>query len=179
MSSGLATEKRQYWLSLAALAVVLPATVALHSWESVTEWRKRHHTDPIAVAAGAAQSYAGAEWQLTSLSRMPGSRADAVVVLAQFEAAIDTEFEAGNFCHVALTDADGRRWQPVFLSERIVRQMHPEAVEKPRCSTTRFETLTKGSRVTMAETFIVPDAAKDLALNVTMTGSLPQYLVLR
>lgn len=179
MTTGLSTEKRQYWLSLAALAVVLPATVALHSWESVAEWRKRHHGDPIAVAAGATQNYAGAEWQLTSLARMPGNRADAVVVLAQFEVTVDTEFPAGNFCQVALTDADGRRWQPVFLSERIVRQTHPEAVEKPRCSTTRFETLTKGSRVKMAETFIVPDAAKDLALDVTMTGALPQYLVLR
>lgn len=179
MTSGLATEKRQYWLSLAALAVVLPATVALHSWESVTEWRKRHHSDPIAVAAGATESYAGAEWQLTGLSRMPGSRVDAVVVLAQFEVAVDTQFEAGNFCHVALTDADGRRWQPVFLSARIVRKMHPEAVDKPRCSTTQFETLTKGSRTKMAETFVVPDAANGLALNVVMTGALPQYLILK
>jgi hypothetical protein len=179
MTSGPATEKRRYWLSLAALAVVLPGTVALHSWESVTEWRKRYDRDPLTVAAGATQSYAGAQWQLTGLSRLPGGRADAVVVLAQFEVAVDTQFEAGNFCHVALTDANGRRWQPVFLGERIVRQMHPEAVDKPRCSTTQFETLAKGSRVKMAETFIVPDAANDLTLNVTMTGALPQYLVLR
>jgi hypothetical protein len=173
------TERRRYWLSLAALAVVLPATVAMHTWGSATEWWSRNNRDPIAVAAGATQSYAGAEWQLTSLSRLPGNRADAVVVLAQFEATVDTEFEAGNLCQVALTDAEGRRWQPVFLSERIVRKMHPEAVDKPRCSTTQFETLTKGSRAKMAETFIVPDAANGLALNVTMTGALPQYLILK
>jgi hypothetical protein len=45
--------------------------------------------------------------------------------------------------------------------------------------TARFETLAKGSRAKMAETFVVPDAANDLALNVTMTGALPQYLVLK
>jgi hypothetical protein len=173
------TERRRYWLSVAALAVVLPTTVAVHSWGSATEWWSRNNRDPIAVATGATQSYAGAEWQLTSLSRLPGNRPDAVVILAQFEARVDTEFEAGNFCGVALTDTEGRRWQPVFLSERIVRKMHPEAVDKPRCMGTQFETLAKGSRVKMAETFVVPDAASDLALNVTMTGALPQYLLLK
>jgi hypothetical protein len=173
------TERGRYWLSLAALAIVLPATIAVHSWDSATEWWSRNNREPMAVATGATQSYAGAKWQLTSLSRLPGDRADTVVVLAQFEATVDAEFEAGNLCRVALTDAEGRRWQPVFLSERIVRKMHPEAVDKPRCSTTQFATLTKGSRTKMAETFIVPDAANDLALNVTMTGALPQYLILK
>ncbi len=173
------TERRRYWLSLAALLVVLPATIAVHSWDSVAAWRSRYDRDPIAVVTGATQNYAGAEWQLTSLSRLPGRSPDETVVLAQFEATVDAEIEAGNFCQVVLTDAEGRRWQPVFLGERIVREMHPEAVDKPRCMTTQFETLAKGSRAKMAETFIVPDAANDLALNVTMTGALPQYLVLK
>jgi hypothetical protein len=174
------TERRRYWLSLAALAIVLPATIAVHSWDSATEWRKRYDRDPLTVAAGATQSYARAEWQLTSLSRLPGNRADAVVVLAQFEATVgDAALPSDSRCQVALTDAEGRRWQPVFLSERIVRRMHPEAVDKPRCMTTQFETLAKGSRAKMAETFVVPDDANGLALNVTMTGALPQYLVLK
>lgn len=173
------TERRQYWLSIAALAFVLPATVAFHSWGPANNWWSLNNRDPIAVATGATQSYSGAEWQLTSLSRLPGTRADAVVILAQFEARIDTELEADSFCQVALTDAKGRSWQPVFLSQRIVRKMHPEAVDKPGCTSTLFKTLTKGTRIKMAETFVVPDAAGDLALNVTMTGALPHYLVLK
>jgi hypothetical protein len=174
------TERRGYWLSLAALLVVLPATIAVHSWDSVAAWRSRYDRDPIAVASGATQSYAGAEWQLTSLSRLPGRSPDETVVLAQFEAAVgDAALPADSRCQVVLTDAEGRRWQPVFLGERIVRKMHPEAVDKPRCMTTQFQTLAKGSRAKMAETFIVPDAANGLALNVTMTGALPQYLVLK
>ena len=173
------TERRRYWLSVAALAVVLPAAIAVHSRATATNWWSLNNREPITVATGATQSYAGAEWQLTSLSRLPGNRADAVVVLAQFEARVDTKFEPGNFCQVALTDAKGRRWLPVFLGERIVRKMHPEAVGKPGCTSTLFETLAKDSRIKMAETFVVPDAANDLALNVTMTGALPRYLVLK
>ena len=33
------SERRRYWLSLAALAIVLPAAIVVNSWDSLSEWR--------------------------------------------------------------------------------------------------------------------------------------------
>ncbi len=34
------SERRRYWLSLAALVVVLPAAIVVNSWDSLSEWRR-------------------------------------------------------------------------------------------------------------------------------------------
>src|SRR5262245_24790187 len=82
-------ERRRYWLSVGALAVVLPAALAVNSWSSLAEWRNRTVRTPVAVERGSTQRYAGAQWQLTVLTRLAEGSADAIVIVAEFEAAVD------------------------------------------------------------------------------------------
>ena len=173
-------ERRSYWLSLAALVVVLPVAILVHSWGSLSQWWASNNRDPIIAERGAAQRYAGAEWRLTGLSVLPGGAADRAVVLAEFEAKIeDPASLLESPCIVALTDAGGRRWQPRFTSERIVRELRPESAEKPRCGGLAFEGAQAGAVARMAETFVVPAKVEGLALSVIMPNALPGNLILR
>lgn len=172
------SERRRYWLSFAALVVVLPVAIVVNSWDSLSEWRRAQLSTPIAVERGATQAYAGAQWQLTGLTRLPGATPDTTLVVAEFDAAVDDPalLQAGP-CTIALTDDKGRRWLPVFLPGRTVRQGRPTAADKPRCyGLARAE---KGKTIAMAETFTVPESATGLALTLTIGGARPASLVLR
>lgn len=170
-------ERRRYWFSIAALAVVLPAAILVHTGDTIREWL-RDMRDPISVESGALQRYAGADWRLTGLARLPGSLPDTAVVLAEFEATVDDPSQlAENRCQVALTDDRGRRWEPAFLPESAVRKAKPAAADKPHCGL--FEEVTPGDTVMMAESFVVPDGAESLALSVSLSGALPAYLLFR
>lgn len=171
-------ERRRYWLSLAALAVVLPAAIVVHSWESLSAWRRGQLQKPIAVERGTTHAYAGAEWQLTGLTRLPGATSETTLIVAEFDAVVDDPalLQAGP-CAIALTDDKGRRWLPVFLPGRAVRQGRPAAADKPRCyGLARAE---KGKTIAMAETFTIPESAAGLALSVSIGGAKPAYLVFK
>ena len=47
------SEGRRYWLSLAALVVVLPAAIVVSAWDSLSEWRRGWLGTPILVERGA------------------------------------------------------------------------------------------------------------------------------
>lgn len=171
-------EKRRYWLSLAALVVVLPAAVLVNSWDSLSEWRRSHMRTPIVVERGAAERYAGAQWQLTGLTRLPAGPSGATVIVAEFEATVDDPALLQNSpCAVVLTDDKGRRWQPAFVPGRMVRQGRPAAADKPRCS--GLAKGEKGKTIAMAETFTVPEEAAGLALSLTIGAARPAHLVFR
>ena len=176
VSSG---ERRRHWLSVAALAVVLPAAIVVHSRGDLIDWLRKVQREPIIVERGAAHDYTGAEWRLTALTRLPGDLPDTIVVLAEFEAAVvdPARLQAGGPCTVVLTDASGRRWEPVFLTESAVREARPDAADKPRCAD--FSGAAAGDTITMAESFVLPEDAEGLALSVTMAGALPDRLVFR
>lgn len=175
VSSG---ERRRYWLSVAALAIVLPAAIAVNSWNSLEEWRSRHVRTPLAVERGAIQHYAGAQWQLSGLTRLSESPGNTILIVAEFEAAVDDpELLQKGPCQVILVDDRGRRWQPTFLPPRVVRQARPAAADKPRCGA--LLKAEKGKTTTMAETFTIPDGATDLALSVTIAGARPEYLLFK
>jgi hypothetical protein len=174
------SERRRYWMSFAGLAIALPVAVLVHSWESIAAWRAGNEHDPVMVGREKSESYAGAEWRLTTLSRLPSSSAEQVVVLAEFEARIEEpNLLTEGLCAVVLTDAEGRRWQPAFLIEPIVRKMHPETADKPRCGGLAFRNAGKGGTASMAETFVVPATANGLALSVTVPSARPRYLLFR
>lgn len=171
-------ERRRYWLSLAALAVVLPAAIAVNSWQSLTEWRRSQWQQPIAVARGTGQSYAGAEWRLTGLTRLPGETPDTALIVAEFDASVDDPvlLQAGR-CTVAITDDKGRRWLPTFATGRALRRGRPAAADKPRCyGLTQAE---KGKTIAMAESFTVPEGAAGLALAIGIGGAMPAYLLFK
>lgn len=173
-------ERRRYWLSLAGLGFALPVAVLVHSWESLEAWRSGSDRDPIAVDRGESQRYAGAEWRLTTLSRLPGGSADEAVVLAEFEARIENPgLLAESPCAVVLTDAEGRRWLPAFLTRPVVRKMQPEAADKPRCGGLAFQGAGTHGTARMAETFVIPATASGLALSVTLANARPRHLLFR
>ncbi|WEX74200.1 hypothetical protein PYH37_001589 [Sinorhizobium numidicum] len=175
-----ASESGRYWRSLAALAIVLPTAIAVHSWSSLKEWRARHGGTPAIAETGQAGAYAGAQWRLVNLKRLPGPSDDARVILVEFEAHLDDPAVLSESpCQVRLTDAAGRQWEPVRMTEAIVRKMYPEAAERPRCSATASAGAGKGAMVRMAENFIVPAGAKDLALVITIVGARPKSLLLK
>lgn len=171
-------ERRRYWLSVAALAIALPAAIAVNAGQSAREWRSQHVGTPIHVQRGATQVYAGAEWTLTALTRLHDTAPGSLVVVAELDAVIDDpELLHKGVCNVVLTDDRGRRWRPAFITSRVVRQGRPEADQKARCGfLMRAE---KGKTVAIAETFIVPESATDLAPTVTVTSAWPDYLVFR
>jgi hypothetical protein len=170
-------ERRRYWLSIAALAVVLPDAILVHTGDTIREWL-RDMRNPIAVESGTLQRYAGADWRLTGLARLPGNLPDTIIVLAEFEATVDDPKQlVENRCQVALTDDRGRRWEPAFLPGSAVRKAKPAAADKPHCGL--FEELSPGDTVMMAESFVVPEDAESLALSVSLSGALPAYLHFR
>lgn len=170
-------ERRRYRLSLAALVIVLPAAILVHSRGDIVEWLRRTLREPVVVERNAAQNYAGAEWRLESLTRLAGDLPDTIIVLAEFDASITdpARLREAGACTVALTDASGRRWEPLFLPEPAVREARPDAADKPRCGI--FDGAS--GTITMAESFLVPEGAEALALSVTMAGALPDHLLLR
>lgn len=173
-------ERRRYWLSLAALVVLLPAAVLLSAWESFMLWRTNHYRVPIPVERQAIQRYAGADWKLSELTRLPGGSPEQSVMLVEFEAVVDDPaMLLASPCEVGLTDGEGRIWQNSFLTGSIVRELRPDAVEKSLCGPFAFEGASKGSRVEMAETFIVPAAVENFELSVTVSGALPAHLLLK
>lgn len=179
-AAGLGTERRRYWVCVAALALILPVTIAVQAWESVVTWRTENFRDPLRVERGNAQSYAGAAWRLTDMARLSGGSPERMVVVAEFEATVeDVAGFAQNPCQVALVDGVGRAWRPNFIPDRILRQMRPESLGKPRCGGPAFDGASKGATVKMAETFTVPADAEGLELSLTLLTARPQYLLLR
>jgi hypothetical protein len=172
------SERRRYWLSLAALTIALPAAIAVNAGQSAWEWRSRNIGTPVAVARDAAQDYAGARWQLNALTRLRDAAPGTIVVVAEFDATVeDPEPLHKGICKAVLTDDKGRRWQPAFITSRVVRQGRPQADGKSRCGVLmRAE---KGKTVAMAEAFIVPESATGLAFTVTVATAWPDYLVFR
>ncbi|MEO9339782.1 hypothetical protein ABFT80_20360 [Mesorhizobium sp. SB112] len=171
-------ERRRYWLSLAALIIILPSAILIHSGGNLLEWWRQSTHEPIVVERGAAQNFAGANWRLTALTRLPGGIPGTAVILAEFEATVDdpAQLQSVGICEVGLVDNQDRRWEPLFLTEQVVRRTKPEAADKPRCGS--FEN-TDRNTVRMAESFVVPEDAKELSLSATFQGTLPKYLLFR
>jgi hypothetical protein len=177
-ASATGVERRRYWISMAALAVALPAALVVQTWNSARTWRAENFRDPLHVERGEAQPYAGATWRLTDLARLAGGAPERTVVVAEFEATAEDAAPLVQVpCQVLLVDRRGRAWRPNFIPDRILRQMRPESVEKPRCGGPAFENVPKGGTVKMVETFEVPADAEGLQLSLTMLTARPQYLL--
>ncbi|HTV69877.1 MAG TPA: hypothetical protein VMF90_15190 [Rhizobiaceae bacterium] len=168
--------RRAYWLSLAVLVVALPAAMYVHSDGGVVDLIQETQA-PLEVQRGEAQTYSGAEWRLTALTRLPGELPETEFVLAEFEAAVSdpAQFQAAMPCQVRLTDGEGRRWAPAFLVERVIRAARPDVSEKPRCL--NFAEARTGDTIAMAESFVVPKEAKDLTLSLSLKGEQPESLL--
>lgn len=171
--------RKSYWLSLAALAVVLPVAIVVHSQGELIQWLRAAFRSPTTVENGASQSYAGADWRLTGLARLPGALPGTTVVLAEYEAAVEDEARLRDSfpCKLALVDDRGRRWKGTFMVDPVVRKTRPDAAQKPHCGTA--EASRKGDTIRMAESFVIPQDADGLMLSLALYGGMPDSLLLK
>lgn len=174
------SEKRTFWTCLLALIVALPLAFVARAWESLGESQWLAGGSPeVVVADGAAQAFAGGQWKLMDMRRLPRTD-DARVILTEFEASpTDLAALSKGACRVRLIDDKGRRFEPVTLTEPIVREMYPEVAERLRCSVLAFTDAKAGSPVRMAESFIVPAEARDLSLRIEFPGASDETLVFK
>ncbi|MGX7873895.1 hypothetical protein ACVDG5_015085 [Mesorhizobium sp. ORM6] len=168
-------EKKWRQRSFAALAILLPLTLAETSYDSVREWL--HGEDLIArdVDFGRSVPFGGSDWKLTDLrggkaGRLPDH---AFAVIATFAVTIgDPDLQKRWLgCKLMLTDAAGRRWLPDFIAGVSL----PDGVMN--CTSAIFSGARKGDVITIGDTFIVPeDAVKTIRPAVGLGGERPWYL---
>ncbi|WDZ80568.1 hypothetical protein PWG15_22565 (plasmid) [Ensifer adhaerens] len=174
------SEKFTFWICLLALVVALPLAFAVRAWENLREghWLATHKEE-IVVEGGVGQAFAGGQWKLLDMRRLPHTD-DARVVLAELEVSpTDPAVLSQGACRVRLIDGKGRRFEPVTLTEPVVREMYPEAAERPRCGITALAGAQNGAAVRMAESFIVPSEARDLSLRIEFPGASDETLIFK
>lgn len=171
-------ERRTRWLCMGALVLVLPAAVLVRSYEGALEWRKTLELEPVIAPTGGKAVYAGAEWRLSGLYKLAQPGEPAATVLAEIEATVTDPavFATGGSCEVALTDSEGRRWKPLFLVSRAIRQARPEVSDMPTCAAVFLNAPKQGDSIMMAETFMIPSELKNLDVVITVAGERPAYL---
>lgn len=110
----------RWWLAGAVL--IAGATLWMSYRDALDAYRSRHPNIPLAANKSDWTHYAGARWRLTGFETLPPGdprirgalRKDAMVVLVNYETIPDsgTKVRDLDTCKGALTDADGRRWEP-------------------------------------------------------------------
>jgi hypothetical protein len=171
-------ERRTRWWCIGALILVLPAAVLVRSYEGALEWRKTLELEPVIAPKGGKASYAGAEWRLSGVYKLAVPGKPSATVLAEIEATITDPavFAAGGPCEVAVTDAEGWRWKPLFLVPRAIREARPQVSDMPSCNSALSKAPKAGDRIAMAETFTIPAELDSLDVVITVMGERPAYL---
>jgi hypothetical protein len=168
-------EKKWRRLSLAALAVLLPLTLAETSYDSVRAWLRGEDLVARDVDFGQSVPFGGSDWRLADLrggkaGRLPDH---AFAVIATFSVTIgDPDLQKQWLgCKLMLTDAAGRRWLPDFISGISL----PDGVMN--CTSAIFSGARKGDVITIGDIFIVPeDAIKTIRPAVGLGSERPWYL---
>lgn len=172
-------ERRNWWLSLAGLVVILPLALVMRSYDTAIAWYQEQELRPTVVAPGGSVSYGGAEWRLGGLYRLQSSGSSSSTILAEFEATVsDPTAFTGGPCSIVLADMAGRRWRPNFMMPQAIRKARPEVADKPTCNTARLGPAVAGQRILMAEAFTAPSDVTDFDLVISFAGHRPAYLVL-
>ncbi|ARP64548.1 hypothetical protein A9K65_015095 [Mesorhizobium sp. WSM1497] len=168
-------EKKWRRRGLAALAILLPLTLAETSYESIREWL--HGEDLVArdVEFGQGAPLGGSEWRLADLRGGKAGRLPehALAVIATFAVTVgDPDLQKQWLgCKVMLTDAAGRRWLPDFISGVSL----PDGVMN--CTSAIFSGAQKGEIISVGETFIVPeDAIETIRPAVGLGSERPWFL---
>lgn len=178
-------ERRQWFLSLMALPLLIAAVFALHSWRNAQEYAAR--TEFRVRPNDADQPYAGAQWKLSS-TRLIGDGKDTTMTLPGGMrlvivrlAARPTQAIGDDWlqCSLTLTDDAGRRWRPLdfILSRDISRDLEPDKQPIEGCNTASAHPPGKGRDVVIEEKFLVPEAAlNSLKAQLSFRPSRPEAL---
>lgn len=173
-------ERRNWWLSLAGLVVILPLALMMRSYDTAIAWYQEQELRPTVVASGGSASYGGAEWRLGGLYRLQSTGSASSTILAEFEATVsDPAVFTGAPCSIVLADTAGRRWRPNFMMPRAIREARPELADKLTCNRARLDPTIAGQRILMAEVFTAPADVTDFDLVISFAGHRPAYLVLK
>ncbi|MER8697065.1 hypothetical protein NKI77_30100 [Mesorhizobium opportunistum] len=168
-------EKKWRRLSLAALAVLLPLTLAETSYDSARAWLRGEDLVARDVDFGQSVPFGGSDWRLADLrggkaGRLPDH---AFAVIATFSVTIgDPDLQKQWLgCKLMLTDAAGRRWLPDLISGVSL----PDGVMN--CTSAIFSGAKEGDVITIGDIFIVPeDAIKTIRPAVGLSSERPWYL---
>lgn len=174
------TERKAYWLSLAALLVALPATIAFRSYDSALAWYQQQELDPILAETGKAVAYGGAEWRLEGIYQLRQKDDDAAIILAEFEARItDPASFAAGACQIRLSDRGDKRWTPLFLMPAEIRKARASVSDRSTCGGATIKPLKAGDMVKMAEAFSAPAELSKFDLTISQATMRPAFLILR
>lgn len=170
-------ERKSYWISLVSLLAAVPLAVLVGSRGEFAAWLQRRMESPVTVERDGSVQGTGGSWRLISLRRLPGTLPDTSLMLAE----IDLSVEAADVlqqalpCALSLTDGAGRRWDPLPLPGRLLREADLEVADSPQCTT-----LTIGEAgdapLRVVELFLVPRQADGFTLSLALTGSPPILL---
>lgn len=170
--------ERRWWLrSLLALVVLVPAGLAVMSYDSVKELLGNQDLFAKDVAWDSKAGFGGSDWQLTDLRAALGRSdiaPDVVPVLVDLtvtigEADLQTLWLG---CRVMLIDAAGRRWLPtVAVSFR-------QTDDAKTCNSAVFSGAKSGDVLKIRETFLVPkDATATIRPAVGVASERPTFLL--
>lgn len=170
-------ERKSYWISLVSLLAAVPLAVLVGSRGEFAAWLQRRMESPVTIERDGSVQGTGGSWRLISLRRLPGTLPDTSLMLAE----IDLSVEAADVlqqalpCALSLTDGAGRRWDPLPLPGRLLREADLEVADSPQCTT-----LTIGEAgdapLRVVELFLVPRQADGFTLSLALTGSPPILL---
>lgn len=170
--------ERRWWLrSLLALILLVPAALAVMSYDSVKALLGNQDFFAKDVAWGSKAHFGGSDWQLTDLRAALG-RADippgAIPVLVDLtvtvgEADLQTLWLG---CKIMLVDAAGRRWLPTAA---VSFRQTDDAMS---CNSAIFSGAKNGDALKIRETFLVPkDATATIRPAVGLGSERPTYLL--
>jgi hypothetical protein len=170
-------ERTSYWISLVSLLAAVPLAVLVGSRGEFAAWLQRRMQPPVTVERDGSGQGAGGSWRLTSLRRLPGTLPDTSLMLAE----IDVSVQAADVlkralpCALSLTDGAGRRWDPLPLPGRLLREADPEIADRPQCTTLTIDKAGEAS-LRVVELFLVPRQADGFTLSLALIGSPPIVL---
>lgn len=176
-------ERRARWLSLAALVVIVPATMVAVGWRDWAEVRRTQQLDAIAVGAGEVGEYNGARVALAPLDVMPptpGLPADRAFVRARL--AVTLERAAGEHwqaCRQRLVDARGREWAAVDMVPFQIKRLmaRPGEPAGGYCTILGLPGPKAGDSVIVESYYLVPrEAIPTLSATLSTQGGRPAYL---
>lgn len=170
--------ERRWWLrSLLALIVLVPAALAVMSYDDVKELLRNQDFFAKDVAWGKKARFGGSDWQLTDLRAALG-RADippeVVPVLVDLTVTVgETDLQSlWLSCKIMLIDAAGRRWLPTAAVS--FRQTD----DTMTCNSAIFSGAKTGDALKIRETFLVPkDATATIRPAVGVASERPGFLL--
>lgn len=172
-----ATEQRWWWRSLLALIVLIPAALAVMSYDSVKALLGNQDFFAEDVAWKSKARFGGSDWQLTDLRAALGRSdiaPDLVPVLVDFTVTVGEpdlqKLWLG--CRIMLIDAADRHWLPTgAVSFR-------QADDAKTCVSAMFSGAKSGDTLKVRETFLVPkDATATIRPAVSVGSERPSFLL--